>query len=205
MAISVIIGTFGDGSWKRLADTAAASIAAQTVAPLELIRHHGTTLANARNGGAALAKGEWLCFLDADDTLDPAYIAAMLAAIPSGNPQTLFQPAVQYIHTDKTAEPPRVLPATNLFELNYLIIGTLISRQFFTQVGGFGEWAYAEDWELWLRCHLRGAAVQPVPAAAYVANVNPAGRNIQNAQATQTYQQIRSLHAVAWAHKAKYG
>lgn len=205
MTISVILGTFGDDSWQRLADTAAASVHVQSTPPLELIRHHGTTLATARNGGAAKAAGDWLCFLDADDTLAPEYIAAMLAATANSTPQTLFQPAVQYVYADKPVEPPQVLPATSLYDLNYLIIGTLISRQFFTQVGGFGEWAYAEDWELWLRCHLRGATVCAVPGATYVANVNPAGRNNQNPQATLAYQQIRSLHAVAWAHRTKYG
>lgn len=40
---------------------------------IQLVRIQNGGLANARNVGVTLAKGEYLCFVDADDTVEPSY------------------------------------------------------------------------------------------------------------------------------------
>lgn len=85
--VTVVVATYGDVSWVKKAIKASRSVDEQTIA-VEAIYSHGDSLHQARNSGAALAKSEWLIFLDADDALDPGYVEAMLAG--SGD---LRQPA----------------------------------------------------------------------------------------------------------------
>lgn len=176
MDVSVVIGTFGSDEWIETAQRAAAS--AESQGPV--IQAHGATLAQARNIGAAQAKTEWLCFLDADDELAPGYFDAM-----ERGSADLRAPAVSYVRGGPRRAPyvPRVAGHTHacvaecLREGNWLVVGTLIRRASFCEVGGFREWAVYEDWDLFLRCWLVGATVEAIPEAIYVAHVRPDSRN----------------------------
>jgi glycosyltransferase involved in cell wall biosynthesis len=51
-----------------------------------IVRRHNSGLAQTRNFGAAMARGKYVCFLDADDSLEPSYLertVAVLEAEPS--------------------------------------------------------------------------------------------------------------------------
>lgn len=185
--VSVIIGTFGAESWQDLAKARALpSVEAQTVRPEEVLLVHGATLAQARNTGAANATGDWLCFLDADDELDPRYLEAMEAATG-----TLRAPAVQYV-TDDVAAEPFLLADRDIRLLNPCVIGTLVPRTLFHQVGGFREEPVFEDWSLWLRCWNTGADIVHVSEAIYRAHVSPESRNNQGGPLVRrTYNDIR--------------
>ena len=58
-----------------------------------------------------------------------------------------------------------------------MVIGTLVQRAVFEEVGGFREWPIYEDWCLWQRCWLRGAEPVEVPDAHYIARIMPSSRN----------------------------
>lgn len=199
-SISVIIGTYGEPCWPELAlERAVPTVTGQIHGPVSTHLIHGATLAEARNQGADAAKGEWLCFLDADDELDQYYLAAManrIQHLPEG--KWLLQPASLGV-VDGVEDPfPTVIPRRALIDANYLIIGTLVRRDQFLAVGGFDDWPYAEDWDLWLRCWIDGAESIEVPDAIYRVHVNTAGRNNCNrAQQVQVYNQIRNRHTAA--------
>lgn len=195
MTISVIVATFGDGYWSRLARRRAVpSVCAQTVQPLELIRRHRGTLAEARNDAALHAQGEWLCFLDADDELAPGYLAAMAAAARAADPASaLLVPAVAYLRTVGLLTPGIIRTGRPLADVNRAVIGTLVSRDLFWRAGGFAEWPLYEDWDLWLRCCAHGASLHEIPDAVYVAwQLDAESRNrAPRAVQVETYEQIR--------------
>ena len=58
-----------------------------------------------------------------------------------------------------------------------MVIGTMISRAMFNEVGGFKDWPIYEDWCLWQRAVLAGAVPVKVPDAVYVAHVTADSRN----------------------------
>ena len=169
MDVTVIVATFGDESWARLAqERAIPSAVSQGV---EVNHVEGDTLHEARNFGAAQATTEWLCFLDADDELEPGYFEAM--AMSSAD---LRAPYVRYVKRGYV-HAPRIPEGTDdLVNGNRLVIGTLVRRVMFNAVGGFRDWAFYEDWDLWQRCFKAGATVE-FTSAVYRAHMRPDSRN----------------------------
>lgn len=200
--ISVIVATFGDRlEWDPLAERAIESVAKQTMTPAEVTRVHAGSLHEARNQGAELATGRWLCFLDADDELDPGYLEAMSLATKEHwhfhmAEEILFQPATLGIVDGVEDDAPVVIPPTKLLECNYLVIGTLVRRDHFLRLGGFHAWPILEDWDFFIRCWLDGVTVVPVAGAVYRVHVRADGRNLQ-ATHNRTYGAIRNRHIPA--------
>lgn len=204
--VTVIVATYGDVAWARLAEARAApSALAQT--DRVVVHHGGANLAEARNVAARPIESGWLCFLDADDEIEPGYLAAMHAAtVEEGyretrripvRPDDLFVPAVRYIDVDRRAHPARMLGDDRpLIEINRAVIGTLIHSTLFRYLGGFDDWPIYEDWDLWLRAERAGARLVDVPGAVYRAYRRPASRNSGPDQA-EVYRAIRERELAA--------
>lgn len=178
--ISIIITTYGGDEWPEIArQRAIPSAKAQDA--YELIIHHDKKLpiGPARNKAARKATGEWLLFLDADDELEDGYVEAMTNAIcDNRRPEpALLQPAVRYIRKG-SMQNPIMIPTKDLSSDNYLVIGTVLRRKLFTDVGGFNDYPHGfEDWSLWAKCWKAGAQVFPVPRAIYTAYINPQSKH----------------------------
>ena len=174
--ISVIIATYGAAHWSHLAsDKAFESMEGQDVDMIVCDHEPDGTRATSLNNTAAKAPDGWLIFLDADDELAPGYVGAMRRALEQstdGN-QSLFTPAVQWIRKGRPA-PPAFQPEVSLETGNWLVIGTMISKHLFDQIGGFREHPHGlEDWNLWNRAVRAGATIVKVKDAVYRAYVNP--------------------------------
>jgi glycosyltransferase involved in cell wall biosynthesis len=176
---SVIVATYGDiEPWETLSKRALQSVALQTHPPEEIHRIHKDTLHEARNEGAILSKSDWLCFLDADDELEPDYIREM--TICRSRLPSLCYPRVRHINdpsVDPMSYPAVSLPARPLYTGNYMVIGTLVLRNQFIKLGGFRNLPAYEDWDLWIRCCVDGATPVLVHGAIYRAHLNRNGRN----------------------------
>jgi glycosyltransferase involved in cell wall biosynthesis len=167
--VTTVIGTYGDPAWVTLARERALPSA---LAQGQAMHVHGVSLADARNAGALLADTEWLCFLDADDELEPGYMEAM-----AHTSTDLRGPAVRYVRPGGRMAAPKLWPWQDLRDGNFLVIGTLIRRELFLRVGCFNEWPLYEDWDLWQRCWRAGASISTVPEAVYRAHQRPRSRN----------------------------
>jgi len=189
MDVSVVIATYGEQSWADLAASRALpSLEGQDGYEI-CVRHepHGTC-ATSRNNAAALTSAEWLCFLDADDELAPDYLGAMERALerqptPDGTGVAasagwlLLTPAVQQIRKGRPRE-PFFFPECSFETGNWLVIGTLIQKTLFDEIGGFREHPHGlEDWNLWARAVRAGARVVKVRDAVYRAHVNPRSKH----------------------------
>lgn len=183
-SVAVLIPTFGDAArWNGLAARALASVANQTRPPDEVIRHHfhsvedPKALGTMRNFLAAHATAEWICFLDADDEIEPGYLEAMLSSSGDVRIPMLRLCCGTPDEKIKLPEPFEVPPKANLLEGNHIVIGALIRRDAFLKLGGFDDFEVAEDWTLWLKAWLAGAKMNLVQGAIYRQNWRPGGRN----------------------------
>lgn len=200
VTFTVVIGTYGDREWFERGATAFRSATDQTV-EAQVIRLHGDTLAMARNNGAASARGDYLVFLDADDTLDPRYIESMACAvyramIRSDHKTFLFQPSTLGVYADGSEDShPVLIPQRALNTGNFMVIGTAVEREQFLRVGGFHEYPMYEDWDLWIRFRKDGAGFVKVPDAVYRVGVSPHGRNLApRDEQVRWFNEIRRKH-----------
>ena len=187
MKTSILIATYGDEAWAHLALTRAYPSAQKQGAHETVVLHEpDMSIAEARNTLAEKATGDWLCFLDADDELGTDYLGAMQRALEQerGAGETvplLLTPAVSYVHKGRP-RPPMFHPEGDFRNDNFIVIGTLVERELFKKVGGFGDYPHGfEDWSLWAKCWKTGAKVVRVRKAVYYAHINP-----------------KSKHRVAW-------
>jgi len=178
MKCSIIIATYGDDSWEKLAlERAAPSTEGQGAHEVLLGHDPDGTIASCRNDLAAQAEGDWLLFLDADDEIAPGFLAAMKRAIQqerrTRDVPLLLTPAVSYIRSGKRAA-AMFHPVGDLRNDNFLVVGTLVERDLFHKVGGFSDYPHGfEDWSLWAKCWKEGAEVVQVQRALYIAHWNP--------------------------------
>lgn len=116
--------------------------------------HHGA--ARARNVGAAAARGEYLCFLDADDTLERSFLKETLK-VSEECPDALM------VYTDWFSQPDGLVHRADEWDLGALQRRALFAmtfvhpRQGWVDTGGFDEslegW---EDWEYTLKLGFAG-------------------------------------------------
>ncbi len=185
--VTVIVGTFGDAQWLRLArERAIPSARAQTD---RVIHCHAETLHDALNEALALVTTEWVIHLDADDELEPWYIHAMLAG--SGDVRA---PSVRYVRDGRANRPPGVPQVWGhehactgecLPDGNWIIVGALARTELVRDAGGWRDFDWSEDWDLWLRLWLRGATITTEPDAVYRAHVRADSRNRGPSRATK--------------------
>lgn len=200
MEVTVIVATFGEERWAELARSRAVPSAAAQCA--QVLHVHGETLHQARNDGAASASGEWLCFLDADDELEPGYLEAMAEAERGAPADALLTPRIRYVAGEfpDADQVPQDFTGRNMRTLNPCPIGTLISRRRFDESGGFWPEPAWEDWSLFRRAWLLGSEVVPVSRAVYRAHSSPHSRN----SSTGTQAQRNRLHRVIVTSHARW-
>lgn len=182
MNISIIVATYGEDCWRDLALSRAWPSADNQGAHEVLCMHQRDgTVASVRNDLGRMATGTHLLYCDADDQLGPGFIQAMTRAHEQaggtdGVPR-LFTPRVSYVNKGRP-QAPKFWPEVAMSQGNWLVIGTLVPRDLFLEVGGFPEAIHGyEDWACFAACWKAGAQIVKVPDAVYIAHVSGGSRN----------------------------
>lgn len=112
--------------------------------------------AYARNQGLKLAKGEWIQFLDADDTLHPEKLGRQIASAQDAD--IVFSDWYVIVNGQirEKQKPHRFANTSHKLEMilqgNRLHSASPLSRRRLVErVGWFNETLYHEDWEYWVR------------------------------------------------------
>ena len=178
--VSVIITCY---NLERYLGEAIESVRAQTVQPLETIvihdgcerptMHDGTHtvfrqenrgVAESRDEGVRLAKGEWLLFLDADDCLAENFIEECLKQADRAD--IVYPNILLWSWWGEEAPKPNVwrkaparITPQLLLRQNEVVVSSLMRRRVYEVVGGFDpQLPLFEDWDFWLKALEAGFA-----------------------------------------------
>ena len=127
--------------------------------PVRLIRQVNAGVCLARNRGAAAAHGELLVFLDADDLLEPDYVARCREALAVSGPTVAYAyTQMRLFGEEEGIFASRPFDARAMLRERFVHGAALLRRASFDEVGGFDPaWRNGlEDYELWIRLLDRG-------------------------------------------------
>ncbi len=135
---------------------------------VRLDRNQGPS--GARMAGVALAKGQYLAFLDDDDALLPGWVDTMGALVGSAVGVVCCGTVVEDVETGRRADrPPKGMGPAYADQVASFLPGSYaVNTEAFREVGGFaGDIPYGEHHELALRliphCLSRGLTIESSP------------------------------------------
>ncbi|HYQ82396.1 MAG TPA: glycosyltransferase, partial [Anaeromyxobacteraceae bacterium] len=105
---------------------------------VQLVAQANAGVCRARNAGAAVARGQYLVFLDADDLLEPAYVERCLAALQAAPPSVAYAYArMRYFGAAEGIYRSKPFGRWKLVRGNFVNASALMRRGAFEAVGGF--------------------------------------------------------------------
>ena len=157
--------------------------------PYQIVRQENAGVSAARNFGVAASTGQYICFLDADDWWDEAFLEKMDALISEYPDAGIYGTNYYYVKNGR-----RRVCITNARTgyINYCrvyaerlampltSITVAVSRSVFEESGGFKPWLkLGEDFDLWIRIALKHkVAFLNEPLAYYNQDSDPKWRGI---------------------------
>ncbi len=143
-------------------------------------------LATTRNNGLAIARGDFIAFLDADDEYHQDKIARQMEALEDNTVVTcgVVNVLPNGRKVQKLAPPRLVVNACSLLNRNTLNgAGLLAPKILLLQCGGYNpDLRSCEDFDLWLRLLSTGIKVKDIGLPLYLYHYNPSGlsKNFRN-------------------------
>lgn len=162
---------------------------------VKLIRQANAGVSTARNNGVAASQGEYVCFLDADDWWEPAFleeVAKLIAEFPDAGiygtnytvvNETRHKTRVASIGVDEGFKKGYInycRAYANTMHMPLTSISVSIPRKVFDEIQGFKpHLKLGEDFDLWIRIALKyKVAFLNKPLANYNQDVDVANRGV---------------------------
>ena len=126
--------------------------------PVRVIEQSNLGVAHARNRGAREARGDLLVFLDADDMLEPNFVARCWHSLKEAPPYVAYAyTPMRMFGAEQGIFQSRPFSRAAFYDGNFIPVTTLLRRAPFAAVDGFDPSLDAyEDHDLWLRLFARG-------------------------------------------------
>jgi glycosyltransferase involved in cell wall biosynthesis len=125
----------------------------KTLPRVRVIRQVNAGLPSARNTGIALARGEYICCLDADDTLEPSYVELCVAVLELDRSAGFAYSWAQLFGDETGVWRTREFDINEALYDNHTPASAVFRRDDWLAVGGYRPDMRSgyEDWEFWLR------------------------------------------------------
>jgi glycosyltransferase involved in cell wall biosynthesis len=135
-----------------------------------VIRAPHAGLAAARNLGISHATGEYLCALDADDRLEPAYFAKAVPLLDADPSLTFVSCWLRTFGDEEWEWTPSEWALPGLLWEDTILTAALVRRDAVLAAGGYDEQMPVqghEDWDLWLTLVERGHRGTIIPEVLF--------------------------------------
>ena len=157
---------------------------------IHIIKTNRLRPAGARNAGIAVATGEFILPVDADDLIEPTYMECAVEKMLS-NPKL----GIVYCHADLFGEKTGAweLPDYSFDKMlldNVIFVTALFRRSDWEKVGGFRTNMKhgMEDYDFWLSILELGREVYQFPQVLFHYRIKPSSRTTQFMQSVDTVQ-----------------
>ncbi|HNP68249.1 MAG TPA: glycosyltransferase [Aequorivita sp.] len=116
-------------------------------------------LAMARNNGIALSKGDYIIPLDADNKIRPEFISTAIETFSKNNDVDIIYSDAAYFGEKTGRWTVGKFHFPKLLMANYIDACACYKRSVWEKLGGYDKdmpVMGSEDWDFWLRAHLKG-------------------------------------------------
>lgn len=185
MKVTIVIATCGSEEWKELGDRAMSDVQFRFHTPVIRVHLPEASVSEARNVGLEQVRTEYVCFLDADDSLEWPYFNFIpehdvtATSITYQNKTAPLIPKVWAHEQHRSKYHRGHCSGDCLPDGNWVHIGAIIRTEAIKAIGGFKEWPVYEDWALFLELQQSGFTFGRRQESVYKATVRdtPGHRN----------------------------
>lgn len=144
-------------------------VLARVGARLRVVRTENRGLSAARNLGASLTSGEYVCALDADDVLMPELLERSVARLDADPSLSFVSHWLETFGDESWEWKPERCDFPALLEMNTVNGAALVRRSALESVGGWDETMRdgCEDWDLWITMVERGHRGEIIPEVLF--------------------------------------
>ncbi|MEA2404066.1 MAG: hypothetical protein QOE08_713, partial [Thermoleophilaceae bacterium] len=165
-----------DGSTDDSAAVAQTLIDANPQAQIKLVRReNGGSPGATRNAGVAEARAPYVLCLDADDKLDPGFLAACVAALDAHPEAAIAYSDFQMFGDDDQRIVAPSWSSRRELDSNFIGTAAVFRREAWEQVGGYDTEIGYEDWDFWVAIVEQGWEGVKVPGALWHYRVHDGG------------------------------
>jgi len=153
-------------------------------------------LSSVRNMGAEMTHSEFLCFIDADDTIPENYLDECLKALCDSRAGYAY-PSAHYTGSEHGFAIAQAFDRPLLYRRNFVLSSALIRRGTIDTIGGWStalERLGVEDWQFWFKA--LHAGIDGVPAASTWLNYRRHVSGGASVSGTSARHYLASRHAL---------